>query len=83
MSDGKTKEDYIVEFITKFAQYEIQMEPFKEAKRDLRKSYRDNNYLDTDEMRQAVRAYRAIQNDVDIEDFKNVHELLKKTVGKI
>lgn len=80
---NKTKDDHIVDFITKFAQYEFAMEPYKEAKRDLRKSFKDNNLLTTDEMRQAVRAYRAIQNDIDLDELQNVHELLKKTVGNI
>lgn len=80
MSDGnddkKTKEDHIIDFITKFAHYEYVMEPYKQGKRDLRNSYRDNKWLTTEDMQQAVRAYRAIQKDIDLDELQNFRNLL-------
>lgn len=80
MSDGtgKTKDDYVVDFIRTLAAIETAMEPYKESKRELRKSYKDNSFLTGHEMQQAVRAYRAIQNDIDLDDLKAVKELLNK-----
>jgi len=85
MSDGTeedlTKDDYVINFIKAFAALEYAMEPFKESKRDLRASYKENKFLTGDEMRQAVRAYRAIQNDIDLDDLQAMHELLKREIG--
>lgn len=84
MSDEtKTKEEHIVEYITKLAQYEMAMEPYKDGIRDMRQEYKDNSYLTGDEMRQAVRAYRFIQKDVDLDDLQQIRDLLKKTVGHV
>lgn len=78
MSDPKTKDDHIIDFIKAFAQYEYMMEPYKEGKRDLRKSYKDNDYLTADEIRQAIRAYRVIQQDINLDELQSMRELLTK-----
>lgn len=80
---SKTKDEYIVDFIEKFANYEYAMEPFKEGKRDLRKQFKDNNYLTAEEIRNAIRAYRLLQKDEDFDDIQKVGELLKKTIGNL
>jgi hypothetical protein len=44
------------------------MEPYKEQKRDLRKEFRDNSWLNTDEIRAAVKAYRLFQGNFNIDE---------------
>ena len=44
------------------------MEPFKEQKRDLRTEYRENGWLNTDELRAAVKAYRLFKDNVNIDE---------------
>ena len=46
MSD-QSKEDYVVDFIKAFKAIEDEMEPYKEHKRDLRKNYVQNGWLET------------------------------------
>jgi len=44
------------------------MEPYKEQKRDLRTEYRENGWLNTDEIRAAVKAYRLFKDNVNIDE---------------
>ena len=82
MSD-QNKEDYVVDFIKAFKAIEDEMEPYKEHKRDLRKNYVHNGWLTGNELRQAVRAYRMLAKDDDIDQFTNYFEEIKKMVTGI
>ena len=82
MSD-QNKEDYVVDFIKAFKAIEDEMEPYKEHKRDLRKNYVQNGWLTGNELRQAVRAYRMLAKDDDIDQFTNYLEKKKKMVTGI
>jgi hypothetical protein len=44
------------------------MEPYKEQKRELRTEYREQGWLNTDEIRAAVKAYRLFKGKVDIDE---------------
>ena len=80
MSDP-SKEEYVVEFIKAFKAIETEMEPYKEHKRDLRKNYVQNGWLSGNELRQAVRAYRMLEKDDDIDQFTDYFEKIKSGVG--
>tara|TARA_Y100001963_G_C6567754_1_gene347378 strand:+ start:74 stop:358 length:285 start_codon:yes stop_codon:yes gene_type:complete len=76
------KEKHITTFIKSLAAIESALEPFKEQKRDLRQSYVDKGWLSKEEMRMAVRAYRLMKNDTDMDQLLDFVEHVKKTVGK-
>ncbi len=80
MSDERTKEEYVVEYIKALKAVEDEMEPYKEHKRDLRTNYAKNGWLTKDEMRQAVRAYRMLRNGDDINEFV---DYFNKINGKV
>ena len=80
MSD-LTSEEYVVEYIKAFKAVEDEMEPYKEHKRDLRKSYVQNGWLSKDEMRQAVRAYRMLTKGDDIDQFTEYYDKLSKKIS--
>lgn len=82
MSD-QNKEDYVVDFIKALKAIEDEMEPYKEHKRDLRKNYVQNGWLTGNELRQAVRAYRMLAKDDDIDQFTSYFEEIKKMVTGI
>ena len=82
MSD-QTKEDYVVDFIKAFKAIEDEMEPFKEHKRDRRKNYVQKGWLTGDELRQAVRAYRMLAKDDDINQFTDYFEKIRKSVSGV
>ena len=52
------------------------MEPYKEQKRDLRTEYRENGWLDTAEIRAAVKAYRLFKGNVDIDEVYDNFQML-------
>ena len=59
---------YVKEYIRSLAAIEEAMEPYKEQKRDLRTEFRENNWLNTDEIRAAVKAYRLYKGKVNIDE---------------
>ena len=79
MIDLATKK-YVVEYIKALAAIEEEMEPYKEHKRDLRKSYVQNGWLSKDDMRQAVRAYRMMSKGDSIDQFVDLFDTLAKGV---
>ena len=59
---------YVKEYIRSLAAIEEAMEPYKEQKRDLRSEFRENGWLNTDEIRAAVKAYRLYKGKVNIDE---------------
>ncbi len=59
---------YVKEYIRSLAAIEEAMEPYKEQKRDLRSEFKENNWLSTDEISAAVKAYRLFKGKVDIDE---------------
>ena len=59
---------YVREYIRSLVAIEEAMEPYKEQKRDLRAEYRENGWLNTDEIRAAVKAYRLFKDNVNIDE---------------
>ena len=66
--DTKSKEEHISDYIESLVAIEEAMEPYKEQKRELRAEFKENGWLDTDEIRAAVKAYRLFKDKVDIEE---------------
>ena len=83
MSETKTKEEHISDYIESLKAIEDAMEPYKEHKRDLRKNYVQNGWLTGDELRQAVRAYRMLAKDDDINQFTDYFEKIRKSVSGV
>ena len=77
----KEKESHVVNFVKSFIALEEAMEPYKEQKRDFRDSYHQNNWLSKEEMRMAIRAYRLMKSETDIEELVDMFSSLKKKVG--
>ena len=44
------------------------IEPYQEQKRELRAEFRNNGWLNTDEIRAAVKAYRLYRGKVNIDE---------------
>ena len=62
------KENRITDYIKSLASIEDSMEPYKEQKRDLRTEFKENNWLSTDEISAAVKAYRLFKGKVNIDE---------------
>ena len=64
---SEQKQEYIRQYIRSLGAIEQAMEPYKEQKRELRKEFKDNGWLDTDEIRAAVKAYRLLKGNIEID----------------
>ena len=62
------KKQYVKEYIRSLAAIEEAMEPYKDQKRDLRTEFKENNWLSTDEISAAVKAYRLFKGKVNIDE---------------
>ena len=80
--DIAQNEKHITKYIESLAAIEDAMEPYKDQKRDLRQNYVDNGWLTKEEMRMAVRAYRLMKNETDMEQLLDFFNHVKKTVGR-
>ena len=81
MSDEiQEKENRITDYIKSMASIEDSMEPYKEQKRALKGNYVENGWLSKEEISMAVRAYRMVKGDVDIEQLMDFYDHVSKTV---
>jgi hypothetical protein len=74
------KENRITDYIKSMAAIEEAMEPYKEQKRSLKGNYVENGWLSKDEISVAVKAYRMVKGDVDVEQLMDFYEHVSKTV---
>tara|TARA_R100000908_G_scaffold64055_1_gene46716 strand:- start:600 stop:887 length:288 start_codon:yes stop_codon:yes gene_type:complete len=75
------KVEKMIEYIRSLNTIEEAMEPYKEQKRELRKEYKEQEWLTKDEISMAVKAYRMMKSEVDIDQFVSVYESVKKIAG--
>jgi len=71
--DLQEKEAKIGDYIQSLAAVEEAMEPFKEQKRALKANYIENGWLSREEISMAVKAYRLVKDDTDIEQLMDFY----------
>jgi len=74
------KENRITDYIKSLASIEDSMEPYKEQKRALKGNYVENGWLSKDEISMAVKAYRMVKGDIDVEQLMDFYDHVQKTV---
>ena len=62
------RKQYVKEYIRSLKAIEDAIEPYQEQKRELRAEFRNNGWLNTDEIRAAVKAYRLFKGKVNIDE---------------
>jgi len=65
---NEQKRQYVKEYIRSLKAIEDCIEPYQEQKRELRSEFRQNGWLNTDEIRAAVKAYRLFKGKVNIDE---------------
>ena len=80
MSDEKTPQEYAIDFIKAFAEAEAEILPYREHIKDLKKSYISNEWMSSEELKMAVKAYRMLKSDEDIEQLTSFYEKFSKSV---
>ena len=73
---NQQKQQYVKEYIRSLAAIEECIEPYQEQKRELRSEFRSNGWLNTDEIRAAVKAYRLFKGKVNIDEVVENFNLL-------
>ena len=64
------------EYIRSLAAIEECIEPYQEQKRELRTEFRENGWLNTDEIRAAVKAYRLFKQKYNIDEVVENFEMI-------
>ena len=75
------KRRYIIEYIRSLKSIEDAIEPYKEQKRELRSEFRENGWLNTDEIRAAVKAYRMFKDKVNIDEVYDSYKIITGETG--
>lgn len=73
----KKKEDHLKDYIKSLAAIDEAIQPYKEQKTDLKKSYADNNYLSRSEQKLAIKAYRLLKDKTDFAQLDQFFEKIK------
>jgi hypothetical protein len=81
MSDENTTNDYLIDYFKAFQAVELEMEPYKEHKKDLKKNYVENGWLSKQEISQGLRAYRMLKKGENIDDFTEIFDKLQKKIS--
>jgi hypothetical protein len=79
---SEEKQEYIKQYIRSLGAIEDAMEPYKEQKRELRQEFKDNGWLDADEIRAAVKAYRLLKGNVDIDQLLESYNTITGNGGE-
>lgn len=73
----KTKEDYLRDYVGRLDEIEVAMQPYRDHKRALKEQFKENSWLTKQEMSLALKAYRMMKGDVDIDEFVKVFNMIK------
>tara|TARA_Y100001938_G_C8043404_1_gene407462 strand:- start:877 stop:1161 length:285 start_codon:yes stop_codon:yes gene_type:complete len=75
-----TKEERIVDYIKSVASIDEALEPFKEQKKALKTNYVENGWLNKEEIKMAMKAYKMIKDDVDLDQLMDFYETVGRSV---
>ena len=74
----KSKEERMKDFVRGMVAIEQAIQPYKEQRSDMRKSYVENGWLSKDEMKNVMRAYRLKKYKTDISELEQVYNTISK-----
>ena len=79
-TEAQKKDEALVMYVKSLATIEAAMEPFTEQRKGLRASYIENGRLSKEEINMAVKCYRMLKKNEDIEDLVEVFKTVSKKV---
>ena len=71
------KQQKMAEYIQSLAAIEDCMRPYRESRKELRKNFIENDWLDKDEISLATKAYRMWEKQIDFDDFAKIFEAVE------
>lgn len=78
-NEYQEKENRITNYIKSLSTIEEAMEPYKEQKRALKGNYVENGWLSKEEISMAVKAYRMVKDDTDVDQLLDFYSHVQKT----
>lgn len=78
-NEYQEKENKITNYIKSLRTIEEAMEPYKDQKRALKSNYVENGWLSKEEISMAVKAYRMVKEDTDIDQLMDFYNHVRKT----
>jgi hypothetical protein len=76
----KDEAGHMIDFIKSVKALEEAMAPFKDQLKDLKKDYKDNEWLSAKQQSMAVKIHRMIEDEVDMSDFVDLYQSIKKVI---
>ena len=73
----KSKEERVKDFVKSIRAVEQAMEPFKDQRRDLKKNYVENGWLDKKEMSNLTKAMRLVKDETDMDSLLEMYKKVK------
>jgi hypothetical protein len=74
----KSTEERMKDFIKSLNTIEECIQPYKDQRKDLKKEYIDNGWIEKDQMKLLIKALRLIKDETDMDKLLEVYENLKK-----
>lgn len=76
----KSREEHIKNLVESIQSAENEIATYRDHIKDVKKSYVDNGWLEKEEVKLAVKAYKQLKGDTDLEDVAEYAEILKDVV---
>lgn len=73
---------HMIEFVQSVKALEAAMAPFKDQLKELKKNYKENEWLDAKQQRTAIKIHRMIEDEIDMSDFVDLYNSIKNSVPK-
>ena len=77
LASEKSKEEHMADYLESMKALEEAMEPYKEQKRELKAEFKEQGWLTGDEISVAVKAYRMLKADQDIDELVEMFNFLR------
>lgn len=81
MSDNKTKQERVVDYIKSISTIDDCIRPYLEQKKELRKEYVDNKWLTKEDLKYIMKAYRLLKDNTDMTELDKVYSDIQDLVG--
>lgn len=82
MSESKSKNEHISDYIESLKAIEDCMEPYKEQKKELKEEYLEKKWLSKEDISLSVKALRLLKENVDIGALIDLYDVLKAKQDK-
>lgn len=80
ISPESTKKERAIDFIKSIYALDQAIEPYQTQKKELKKSYTSNGWLDSEEIKSALRVYRLLKLDADFSQLADFYEATQGTL---